>query len=92
MKAMHNTVSRGLVATGRRFPLGRRALAAGALLATAGAAQAQDAAAVVTALTGGIGGLDEHMWTIGGAVAAIVAVVVVVTLLLRNGKKVATSS
>lgn len=94
MHKLQNTVSRGLAATGRRFRRGSRAaLAAGALLATAGAANAQGSAeTLVTALSGQIGTVDEHMWTIGAAVAAVIGVIVVVTLLLRNGKKVATSS
>ena len=66
-------------------------LALPAILAPVAMAQAT-AESLVTAITGEIDTVDGHMWTIGAAVAAVVGVVVVVTLLLRNGKKVATSS
>lgn len=92
MRTLKNTVSRGLAATGRRL---RPSLVAAGLLASAGGAMAQgegSAETLVTAITSEIGGIDAHMWTIGAAVAAILAVVIVITLLLRNGKKVATSS
>ncbi|QJE98879.1 hypothetical protein [Luteolibacter luteus] len=71
-----------------------QALAVGALLALATGAHAQGATAesLVSAMTSEIGDIDGHMWTIGAAVAAVLGVIVVITLLLRNGKKVATSS
>jgi phosphotransferase system glucose/maltose/N-acetylglucosamine-specific IIC component len=91
MRNLKNTVSRGL-ATGRRL---RPSLVAAGLLATTAGAMAQgegSAETLVTAITSKLGDIAGYMWTIGGAVAAILAVVVVITLVLRNGKKVATSS
>lgn len=64
-----------------------------AAIAAAPAASAQtDASTLVGSFTTAISGNDTHMWTIGAAIASFVAVVAVIGLLIRNSRRVASSS